>query len=539
MFLKRMDMLSPTITLYYKSENTHSSVISGILTIIAYVLIICFGIIYFLRYINRVNPTTYSFYRFVKDVGAFSFADLNFFNYVQLIKIEPREIIDLDFNKVDIIGINMTLESFTNSGNESIYPHWLYGKCDNETNIKGIEDLINKESFYKSACIKKFYDHNKSKYYDINDENFEWPSIKHGSANPNYTYYGILVRRCYNSSFRLKHFGVCSTDQEINAYLNRTFLSFYVTDNYIDVLNYKNPISKSLYSVTNKLEIDSFVTNNLNFNPALIKSYDILFNSDIHEEATYSFNQNSQTFSPTRDSNLLGAFYFWLQNSQQYYERRYKKLQDMLSEIGGLGSVIIMIAQSLNYLVSRFTMLSDTRELIFSLFNDNNSININERKSHNINQLFEENAYKRREEDKNIKINVNKENTENGKYDSNKNISKRIKVIKINNNLGEETNRMNKKDENSEYKIIKRHKSEAFEEITNQQFITYITINFEKISEKEEFNFLDYLGYKLFCKKIKPKIKYYEHLRKLVISEEIMFQNYLNINKLRELHQFN
>ena len=67
--------------------------------------------------------------------------------------------------------------------------------------------------------------------------------------------------------------------------------------------------SKFLYSVTNKLEIDSYITNNLNFNPALIKSYDILFNNDINEEVTYFFHQNSQTFSPTRDSNLLGAFF--------------------------------------------------------------------------------------------------------------------------------------------------------------------------------------------------------------------------------------
>ena len=378
MVLEKMDMLSPKITLYFKRKNTHTSIISGILTIITFILILCYGIIYFLRYINRENPTIYSFNRFVKDVGSFSFSDFNFINYVQLIKMGSRIINDIDFNKIEIIGINMSIETF-NSGNQSLFPHWIYDKCNNETNIEGIQDLINTETFYNSACIKKFYNQNKSKYYDINDENFEWPIIKHGASHPNFTYYGVLVRRCENSSFRFEHFGKCSSDKEINEYLNLTFLSFYVIDHYIDVLNYKNPISKFLYTVTNKLEIDSYITNNLNFNPALIKSYDILFNNDINEQVTYFFHQNSQTFSPTRDSNLLGTFFFWLQNTQQYYERRYQKLPDMLSEIGGFGSVIILIAQFINYFFFNFCMLSDTNELL-SLVLKNNNINSENKK---------------------------------------------------------------------------------------------------------------------------------------------------------------
>ena len=237
-----MDMLSPKITLYFRRNNTHSSGISGILTIISYILILYFVIIYFLRYIKRENPTIYSFKRFVKDAGSFSFSDFNFLNYVQLAKMGSRIINEIDFNKLEIIGINMSIDTF-NSGNQRIYPHWIYGKCDTETNIEGIKDLINTETFYKSACIKKFYNQNKSKYFDINDKNFEWPIIKHGASHPNFTYYGVLVRRCQNSSFRIENFGECSSDKEINEYLNLTFLSFYVVDHYIDVLNYKNPIS--------------------------------------------------------------------------------------------------------------------------------------------------------------------------------------------------------------------------------------------------------------------------------------------------------
>ena len=330
MFLKAMDMLSPKITLYYKRKNTHSSVISGILTIIANILILCFGIIYFLRYINRENPKAYSFNRYINDAGIFSFYDFNFFNFIQLIKMGTREINEIDLKKVEIIGINMTLDIFINAEDKSIYPQWIYGTCDDDIDIKNneIEDLINNDTFYKSACIKKFYNPNTSQFYDINDNNFEWPVIKHGASNQNFTYYGVLIKRCENTSFRLENFGECSPDKDINEYLNKTFVSFSVIDNIIDILNYKNPISKYLYSITNKLEIDSYIMNNLNFKQALITSYDILFDNNIDKQTTYIFHQNTQNTMPTRNTNLLGAFFSGckiLNNIMKDVTKNYKK----------------------------------------------------------------------------------------------------------------------------------------------------------------------------------------------------------------------
>ena len=41
----------------------------------------------------------------MKDVGNYSLADGNFFNYVQLVQNRPREIIEIDFDKIETIGI--------------------------------------------------------------------------------------------------------------------------------------------------------------------------------------------------------------------------------------------------------------------------------------------------------------------------------------------------------------------------------------------------------------------------------------------------
>ena len=187
-------------------------------------------------------------------------------------------------------------------------------------------------------------------------------------------------------------------------------------------------------------------------------------------------------------------------------------------------------------------MLSDTQKLINNILEDNNM-----KKTQILKPFMGERNFKKKiEEPRNLRLFnsekkiikkvMNTELSEDGKDEDKKIISKRINVIH-NNDLGDETNRINKNSENSEGKIIPGPKSEAFEEIKTKQSINMIKINFEGIKQKEKFNCFHYLCYMIFCKKIISQIQYYENIRRLIISEEIMFQNYLNIYKLLELTQ--
>ena len=63
-FIKKFDMISPPITLYFKGEDQHSSISSGILSIIIGLLILAATIYYFLGFINKDNPKSY----FLRDI---------------------------------------------------------------------------------------------------------------------------------------------------------------------------------------------------------------------------------------------------------------------------------------------------------------------------------------------------------------------------------------------------------------------------------------------------------------------------------------
>ena len=537
MFLRRIDMLSPKITLYYKQKNTHASVISGILTIIALSLIIIFTVMYFIRYAHKENPTAYFFNRYIEDIGTFSLSENHFFNFVQLVG-SRREIKQIDFNKIEIVGVNRIINDNFSEEDFNI-SHWIYGKCDEEIDISNIKDLLDDEGFDKSACLKKYYNKETKQYYNIYDKNFEWPSIKHGASHINVTFLGVIIKRCTNTTFRLNNFGPCSSEDEINNYLNDGHLSFNIIDHYIDILNYENPITRFLYPITQGLTKDSYVTNNLNFNPGLIKTYDNLFSDKPVEKSTYFFHENSKTTTVLENTNIICSFYIWMQNSQQYYERRYQKLQDALSDIGGIANLILIIAQCINYLIARYNMLVDTQELLKNIIKKNTSIYENLIKTHNPRKFIKVNIQKKNEDNSTLKIFesnknahiINTDKTEIEKEENKKEINHKINVINSN-NIEEETNR-NKNEENIDQQNEKRYK--AFEKLRRMSTRKFIRRDFSLINENDYFNCFSYFFYICLCKRINSNIKYYEELRRLIISEECMIQNYLNIYKLLEI----
>ena len=538
-------MLSPKITLYYKQKNTHASAISGILTIISYSIIISFSIIYFIGYISKDNPTAFFFNRYIDDIGTFSFSENYFFNYVKFINVRNRKEIQIDFDKIEIIGINTTINDYLNNENEDNQSHWIYGKCDKEIDINNIEDLLDNEAFYKSACLKKFYNQEKQRNYDINDKNFIWPSIQHGASHLNTSLFGIILKKCANSTFRLKNFGPCSSENEINNYIKRIYLSFNIIDQYVDILNYENPITKYLYSITNGIAQDSYVTNNLNFNPGLIKTYDNLFSNKPNEKTAYFFHQNSKSTTILQNTNIIGAFYIWVQNSQQYYERHYQKILEVLSDIGGIANLILILVQSINYLIARYNMLIDTQELIMSIIKKNISIYENLIKTHNPKKIIKPNIQKKNEDNSafkifnsvnNFKKIISTDNSENEKEDYKKDISSKINVIK-NNYIGEKINRNNKNEESIGRQVDKFKIEENLGNLKRISTRNYIRRNFALINEKESFNCFSYFFYIFFCKRINSNIKYYEELRRLIISEECMIQSYLNIYKLLKVQK--
>ena len=604
MFLRNFDMLSPPITLYFRGQKKHYSLFSGILTIFSYILIIISGIYYSLVFIKKENPIVYFFNRYVEDAGEFPLNASSIFSFIQLIDTISNEPIPMDFQAFRILGFDEVYSTTYITDDDGSTPkkrtptefnHWLYGPCNNDTDMANISYLIDFQYFEESACIRKYYDKNKGKYYGISDPNFKWPIIMKGCSNPDRTFYGIIIEKCRNDkAHELSGYPECKNETEINNAINKNSIIMQIIDQYADTLNYENPFKKYFYAITTALTPDNYIINHLNFNPAVMITHDGLLFDKISKLPSYFFTQNEKQIlmtDPFTNVNIydcLLGFYFWMQNSLQYYERTYKRLQDVLSEIGGINSIVIVVAQMINFLAKGYIILLDTEDLFLNA-DKNNYIDENVRKrptlfkkakeimappkrinrinraqilNLNASSSSSSNRQELRKEGSNISQNIlPKDDIKDEKSERNENIniersSYGFDFFKIDSNTSgiqnnqqiieegsfviynKKSNNNNKALNNNENnkKIIS---SDSFNKNSINLYAKDIKDEKFKRIRRQKFSYCIYIKYIISCKKNNRMISYYEDFRNVIISEENLLQNHLDIYQLLKVCNIN
>ena len=601
--VRMFDWISMPITLYYKGENAHVSIPSAILSIIAYTLIIVAGFYYALLFINRGAPKAYFFTRYVEDAGTFPVNSEQMFNFIQVSDPQTNEKVPLDFSAFRIVGFDdaysddyMNDPSIVKTKN-----HWVYGNCNNDSDTKGIAHLVTQKYYLQSACIRKYYDKDKGRYFSTDESGFRWPVIVKGCSNPERTYYGIIMQRCDKADQFLKDYGgpTCKSPTDIDNVISKISFNFQIIDHYADILNYEEPFTKYFYEVTSAITPNNFAIQHLNFNPVYMKTYNGFFFENIVEENLYYFTQNekqtiveSDLIANNRTTNgCLVGVYFWMQNTLQYYERNYDRVQDTLSDIGGISNIILIFATILNFLINQFVILLDLKNLEnqtnlnFHLIRD--KILQTNSTTNKISEMMQPPKYKGNNQKmrfnniNNINNNINQfsnntssfkdstdiyQNNQNMNFKNDKNnfnnqnnkdlfFKRNVLLNKYYYNYFQEKSEKKENNENDNINIYSKKKSHnnklhLFDDgynINNKKKLNQKTYNkksrqrkiTDKNSESEEnndndkeFKFCKYLGYMICCKRKNKTLNYYEHFRIKIISEENIIKNYFDVYNL-------
>ena len=576
MFIKKLDILSPPITLFFSGEPSHSSIFSGILSIASYLLIVAAAFYYALKFINRDAPKAYFVNRYVEDAGNFPVNATQMFHFVQIEDPSVKKKLPFDYASFRIVGFDSIFAEDYSSNPDIIetIDHWVYGNCNNNTDTKGIGYLITQDYYEQSACIRKYYDVSKKTYYETGEEGFRWPVIEKGCSNPKRTYYGLVMQRCDMTSSLIREQGPeCKSSSEIDEVIAKSSLNFEIIDHYADILNYEKPFTKYIYEVTSEIANNYFAVQHLNFNPANILTHNGFFFDNQVKEEVYIFTQNDkQNIEGNIHGCLIGVFY-WMQNTLQYYERNYDRIQDILSNIGGISRTVSTVAFLLNLLVNNYIVLLNTEDFVLNterenyssrdmnhkpsiLKKENNVLFPPRRRPYQIRKEPNQNDPHQQQQSTNyqrlmkdgvdIYTNINSRNECTG---LNKNIYSRNSGEVNNNNYdtskdGVENKYINYKGENNVRSGNIKNKRRGYnrEEINSKSMITKdhkeenITQKKDDLEsipvEKQNFKCCDYLRYLICCKRNNKNITYYEEFRAKIISEENIIQSYLDINKL-------
>ena len=433
----------------------------------------------------------------------------------------------IDFTMFRIIGTRVYYTSVIKFLSIKLVEHWLYGPCDNKTDTEGISHLIKYDFFGKCACIKKYYDKNTRTYYTLGDPNFVWPKIGHGTFHENSTMYSIMVDSCSEESIGeiLGNRYHCRTGAEIGQFYGNVtgtrVFQLYFLNNLINVLDYKNPNKQSIFRIESPFSSTQYSENDVNFNPTSLKTHNGLVFDKIKEELSYSFDRNDVYIGNREQNNLFMVYTFFLKNIMNYYERKYKRIQDIISNIGGIYKFITIVAIYINSIYSNYIVLSDTLALL------NSSIHIEKNRI----EIKKDNKKLHNYLGENIKNIKNKEKSE-IKSSERKKIEKtdytNIKNSIVMNNNSKSNNNIMK--ENTQPNIDLNIKKDNLDK-TENLFEKMVT---KKMTEQRK-NFCAFFINKITCGK---KFNHYDAIRDFrlkIISEEHLIKNHLNIYNLLKL----
>ena len=528
MFFKRFDIISPKISIYHKGSLKHSSIFSGIISIISVLFIFIIAIYYSLDMIRKTNPIIDNSKSYIEDVPIFKVNYTSFFHFINIVTAgRDPEVDGIDFTKLRIIGSRVYYSNYLRTNIKEIN-YWVYGPCNNSSDLGEIAKLITYDFFQKCACIKKYYDHRAGVYYDIGNPNFKWPEIAHGTSNDENLVYNIYLQSCneINIGQVIGNDSQCKNITEINKYFQspkgQKLFHLYFLDHYINNSDYNNPIKPYFSRIDSPFESGLFSVHSIKFNPSLIKTDYGMILKTTKEELSYAFDRSEEYIKEKGvNDDIFISYSLRFKNVMIEYERKYKRIQDIISEIGGFYKFAQLFAFYLNYFYHSYTVLSDTQILLNNLiqiekgdFNTQNKIFQKLKNFKDIEDINDINE-KQKEKDKNEISSLSRIN--NSKTNKSKSIT----------NPGNENNSVinstNKKIKQLNYHI-------------DRNKIKNLVLTHENTLKTYHSSFYKFLFYKLSCDKKNIYYNIYHNFRIKIISEEHFIRSHLNIYNLLKIN---
>ena len=263
------DFLSPRITLYQKGNIRHSSIFSGFLTILAYIICFIFIIYSSLELIQHKKPVANFYKRFYDETGKFLFDSKNMYHFIHFLGMD-YELFSFDSRFIRIKG--------TRNISNPYAEHWVYDICDINYNLKDVENNYFNNS--GGACLKYYYNSTEGKYYDIKSEKYSPPYLIHGNSNPQNLIYTLYIEICRNDSIENLIYGnnSCATSKEMDIFFSQ-FAAVYLklVDHNIDIYNYENPIQNFLNPISSGVFGNTYSQTNINFSSLIIRTKNSTF----------------------------------------------------------------------------------------------------------------------------------------------------------------------------------------------------------------------------------------------------------------------
>ena len=513
--IKRIDLFGSTINLTIKHKRTSQTKLGGCLTILAAIFFIIYGIINSKNLINRLNPvvTRFGVYdkQYIKVEDSFSKIpiavsyggmDMNQFRNYFTIYVYYEEYYRVNNTYLDtsiIPLVNCTREHFINVSNE-IYEKEIYGSnfCLDMTELK------NKSLFYSDGIEGVIYIY--------------------------FTYCGFLFE------------DYCLPKQEIMDHISYNQGDFSVTIGVggINPLNYEEPVQYFIQKKTLSPSLHFVQGLDVYIYQEELETDDGLFMKNDKRHYSYNILEYQTFFEVDPSDTVLAYIRIHPSNSSYYNKRVYTKIQDYLSQLGGMIGLAFNILPYIVYIFSIGLRDETILNTLIEFKNDkikyeslkNTNTFRNYRNKMNYQNKIDEKNRKKFHEESSSQINIKKSSKENNYINEKNGKTKLNKEQDLNLFLENWKNRKINKIKFSNFEILNLYLCNCnciINRIKSKKILIYYKYK-KMIQNYFEFPFLinkieenDKLKYILFNKKQLSLFKF--------ISNDIIYTDNFTIKK--------
>ena len=353
-------------------------------------IIICISYIFiFVIQVFQHKNSSYIFYKkYLKNAGHFPFSNDNngIFHYFQL--YNTTENIFVNFNKkfTRIFMTRIYGGYKTNFDFLEEIEHWVYDLCRKGIDDKNIpqEVFSNKTNIIGGACLRYYYNNTNKKYYTIDDKiNFIFPYLSNGTGTSELLYLNTIVEKCHNDSFLYDLLGPCGNENDINNYFeNLGGIYMQLLERQLVTENYSHPIYQYINGISQSMDPNEVTINNVYLAPYEMEFKTGMIFPETQKLITYIFSQKQKDkLYDTNNNYVVSVFNYWLENTAHVFKGGYNSLYDVLPTIGGILQLSYYIFFSINFLINKFIIMQDSKNLFFQLKNTDTKIEQEEKKN--------------------------------------------------------------------------------------------------------------------------------------------------------------
>ncbi|EGR28713.1 hypothetical protein IMG5_170130 [Ichthyophthirius multifiliis] len=530
--IKKLDFFGTLIYIRYKNDYKNKTYLGSIISLGIIMILIAQTYYEMNDIVNKYNPVVTQNEIYKSDQQKFI---LNQENLTILFSIENNQNNLINDNQYFQFEAFQYIKKIILNENSEVKDQ-ITQKI--QLKISSCENIKFNNEYYDNLNFK-----NKMFCFNYEDNNQQIPYIQGDQELDNYSSIKIYIKKCKNEIN-----DKCKSDQEIQEYINDSKFNVYFNKIVASPYNFTNPfqqhIQKNQFYINNgqKKEIQMKFKNNY------VLSDIGMFFQDKKETKKTLFTQFCEQIDASDNQQFLSFELQMESNMSIIFDRKYKKIQNLLSSVGGIAKSLVFIGYIFIFPINQLNLnINLIKQLFqFNLINisnkqnqDNQIINNSNNNKQQINNNFKEsnniniiNLKNQEEQCMNI-IHNNKiiNNTQIQNLQSNK--KRKKKENNLNNKKLQITNQTNNKFMHYTFfdyfcyylwpfgKIGKKKKvlQYAIKKIQNQMDIIQIINKLQEI-DKLKTLLLD-----------KDQIKLFEYLPKQVISVD---QNYQIIKKNQE-----